>query len=158
MKYVHFVLPSFVMKASTEKNCSLFSPFVDSGTILKEHSVVLRQKCSSAEKHLHPAARHQSSLITSCRLSGCRVSKVMTRPKKEKLSLSSWLNEQHVADPATSLSSVFRDLIFLWEQIVYSLTEKSLCFYLINIVNVKSLSVNLSIKIQTAPLSSGVRD
>ena len=34
----------------------------------------------------------------------------------------------YVADPATFLASVFWDLIFLWEQFVYSLMEKNTHF------------------------------
>ena len=49
----------------------------------------------------------------------------------------------NVADPATSLASnsVLEDRIFLWNQIVYSVTEKiNINCYLINMLNITILS------------------
>ena len=54
----------------------------------------------------------------------------------------------NVADPATSLASnsVLEDRIFLWNQIVYSVTEKiNINCYLINMLNITILSSYSSI-------------
>ena len=61
------------------------------------------------------------------------------------------------ADPATFLAS--GDLVFLWEQRVYSVIETinvlSLYYYLINIVNIEILSLNFIYpNLQSAPLKS----
>ena len=64
-----------------------------------------------------------------------------------------------MADPATfySLKQWPGDLIFHWKQLVYSVMEKqwmllSLCYYLIDIVNIKIISP----KLDSAPLSDHV--